>query len=284
MVKPATALIAGSFAARLPAVATMEKQKMKSLFLATAAVAAFAAAPAFAQDSVGSIGVNYSNTDIDVAGLNGEAETASVDVGVAIPVTSDWTVTVDGGFNLVIDGADDADDSSTNGRVHASRNFGNVRVGAFAGGAEAADEQLWSFGAEAQAYLNDKVTVTGVVAYETVESTDADIWSVGGDASYFISPTFRVNAGAGWSTADLGAGVDGDGWSANVGGEYQFPGTGISVAAGYVRSEIEDLDLQADTINVGLRFSFGGDLQTRQRSGADLGRTAVGVGSLLGGL
>ncbi|MGZ9113249.1 MAG: outer membrane beta-barrel protein [Brevundimonas sp.] len=257
---------------------------MKSLFLATAAVAAFAAAPAFAQDSVGSIGVKYSNTDIEFAGLSGEAETASVDAGIAIPVTSAWTVTVDGGFQLAIDGADDVDDSSTNGRVHVSRNFGNVRVGAFAGGAEAVDEQLWSFGAEAQAYMNDKITLTGVVAYETVESTDADIWSVGGDASYFVSPTFRLNAGAGWSTADLGAGVDGDGWSANVGGEYQFPGTGISVAAGYVRSEIEDLDLQADTINVGLRFSFGGDLQTRQRSGADLGRTVSGVGSLLGAL
>lgn len=257
---------------------------MKSLFLATAAVAALAAAPAFAQDGVGSIGVNYSNTDIDVVGLNGEVEAVTVDAGVAIPVTSDWTVTLDGGFNYNIDGADDADDSSTNGRIHASRNFGNVRVGAFAGGAEAAGEQLWSFGGEAQAYLNDKVTLTGAVAYETVESTDAEIWSVGGDASYFVSPTFRLNAGAGWSTADFGAGVDGDGWSANVGGEYQFPGTGISVAAGYVRSEIEDLDLQADTINVGLRFSFGGDLQARQRSGADLGRTVGGVGSLLGAL
>lgn len=256
---------------------------MKSLFLATAAVAAFAAAPALAQDSVGSVGVTYSKADIDFAGLSDEAESAAVDAGVAIPVTSDWTVTLDGGFNLVLDGADDVDDSSTNGRVHVSRTFGNVRVGGFAGGAESAGEQLWSFGGEAQAYLNDQITLTGVVAYETVESTDADIWSVGGDASYFVTPTFRVNAGAGWSTVDFGAGVDGDGWSANVGGEYQFPGTGVSVTAGYVRSEIADLDLKADTINVGLRFSFGGDLQTRQRSGADLGRTVAGVGSLLGG-
>jgi len=256
---------------------------MKSLFLATAAVAALTAAPALAQDGVGSIGVTYSNTDVDVLGLSGEAEQATLDAGFAVPLTADWTVTLDGAFAQVIDGPDGVDNSAVNGRIHASRNFGNVRVGAFAGGAEALDEQLWSVGAEAQAYLNDKVTLTGSLAYETIDGADAEIWSLGGDASYFVSPNFRLNAGAGWSTADLGSGVDGDGWSANVGGEYQFAGTGTSVTAGYVRSEIEDLDLQADTFNIGLRFSFGGgDLQTRQRSGADLGRTVAGIGSLAG--
>lgn len=258
---------------------------MKSLFLATAAVAAFTAAPAFAQDSVGSIGVTYSNADIDVVGLNGELEQLTIDTGFAVPVTADWTVTVDGGFAYAFDAPAGADNSSVNGRIHASRNFGKVRVGGFAGGSEVlGGEQLWSFGGEAQTYLNDKVALTGSVAYETIESTEAEIWTAAGDASYFLSPTFRLNAGAGWTTADLGSGVDGDGWSANVGGEYQFPGTGISVAAGYAHSEVEDLDLTADTVNVGLRFSFGGDLQTRQRSGADLGRTVATVGSLLGGL
>ena len=36
---------------------------MKSLLLATAAVATFAAAPALAQDAAGSIGVQYSEAD-----------------------------------------------------------------------------------------------------------------------------------------------------------------------------------------------------------------------------
>ncbi|MEJ6790990.1 hypothetical protein BrevBR_15715 [Brevundimonas sp. BR2-1] len=255
---------------------------MKSLFLATAAVAAFAAAPALAQDGVGSIGVTYANTEVDFAGLTAEGEGVAVDAGFAVPVAGDWTVTLDGAFAYNLDGAANQDDTNVNGRVHASRNFGDVRVGAFAGGAEVGDEQLWSFGAEAQTRLN-KTTLTGSVAYETIEGADADIWSVGADAAYFITPKFRVNGGLGWSTVDAG-GLDTDGYAANVGGEYQFADTGISLTAGYTHAEFEDFDLQADTVMVGLRFSFGGDLQTRERAGADLGRTVAGIGALAGAL
>lgn len=255
---------------------------MKSLFLATAAVAALAAAPAFAQDGVGSIGVTYMNTELDVAGLGAESEAVVLDAGFAIPVSGDWTVTVDGAFAYAIDGAANQDDSAVNGRVHGSRTFGDVRVGAFVGGSEAADEQLWSFGAEAQTRF-DKVTLTGSLAYETIEGVDADIWSLGGDAAYFIRPNLRVNGGLGWSTIDAG-GLDTDGFSANVGGEYQFADTGISLTAGYTHAEFEDFDLDADTVSIGLRFSFGGDLQTRDRAGADLGRTVAGIGALAGAL
>lgn len=253
---------------------------MKSLFLATAALAAFAAAPAFAQDGVGSVGVTWSNTQVDFAGLSGESEGVLLDTGFAVPVTADWTVTLDGAFAYAIDGAANSDNSNINGRIHASRKFGDVRLGAFAGGAELGEEQLWSLGAEAQTHLN-KVTLTGSLAYETIESTDADIWSVGGDAAYFITPNLRVNGGLGWTTIDAGA-VDTDGFSANVGGEYQFADSGVSLTAGYTHAEFEDFDLDADTVMLGLRFSFGGDLQTRENAGADLGRTVAGIGALAG--
>lgn len=251
---------------------------MKALFLATAAVAAFAAAPAMAQDAIGSVGVTYQNSDIDFGPLNGEAESGRVDAAVAVPVAGDWTVTLDGGFTYAFNGVSGADNSNVNGRVHASRNFGNVRVGGFAGGSEAGGEQLWSFGGEAQTYM-DKLTLTGSLAYETLEGVDADIWSLGGDASYFVTPNFRVNGGAGWSTVEAG-GLDTDGWQANVGGEYQFADTGVSLTANYNHAELNDFDVKVDTFTVGFRFSFGGDLQTRQRSGADLGRTAAGIGGL----
>ncbi|MGV9009833.1 outer membrane protein [Brevundimonas sp.] len=255
---------------------------MKSLFLATAAVAALAAAPALAQDSVGSIGTTYKNSEIDAFGLNGESESAIVDAAFAIPVTADWTVTVDGSFGYAFDNEGGGDNSAIDGRVHVSRNFGNVRIGGFAGGAEAGDESLWSFGGEAQAYM-DAITLTGSLAYETIEGSDADIWSLGGDAAYYITPRFRVNAGAGYSTVDFD-GFDTDGWQANVGTEYQLADSGISLTANYNHSELNDFDLQADTFTVGFRFSFGGDLQTRERSGADLGRSVSSVGSLVGGL
>lgn len=253
---------------------------MKSLFLATVAVAAFAAAPALAQEAVGSLGVNWSKTEVEFAGLTGESEAVLLDTGFAIPVAGDWTVTLDGAFAYAIDGAANSDNSNINGRIHASRNFGDVRLGAFAGGAELGEEQLWSVGAEAQTRLN-KVTLTGSLAYETIESTDADIWSVAGDAAFFVTPNLRVNGGLGWSTIDAGA-VDTDGFSANVGGEYQFAGTGFGLTANYTHAEFEDFDLDADTVMLGLRFSFGGDLQARDRAGADLGRTVAGIGAVAG--
>lgn len=253
---------------------------MKSLLLATAAVAAFAAAPALAQESVGSIGVAYVNSEAEIAGLTGEGEGLAIDADFAIPVTADWTVTLDGTFAYGFGGDDDADDSSVIGRVHASRNFGGVRVGAFAGGTELGDEQLWSFGGQAQAYMSN-MTLTGSLAYETVEGLDADIWSVGADGAYFVTPNLRLNAGLGWTTIEAN-GLDADGVSANVGGEYMLANSGMSLTANYSHGEFDDADLSVDTVTVGVRFSFGGDLQTRQRSGADLGRTAAGLGALAG--
>ena len=58
---------------------------MKSLFLATAAVAAFAAAPALAQSGpVGSVGVSYSNSEIDFGGLEADGDSYAVDGVVAV--------------------------------------------------------------------------------------------------------------------------------------------------------------------------------------------------------
>src|SRR5215217_2082088 len=172
-------LIAGRPAARFPA-AAQRKIEMKSLFLATAALAAFAAAPALAQDGIGSVGVTYGTSDVDVLGLSGDSEAVKVDAGFAVPITADWTVTLDGAFAYNLDGAADQDDSNVSGRIHASREFGNVRVAGFAGGSQAGEEQLWSFGAQAQTYL-DKLTLTGSLAYETIDGVDADMWSLGGD-------------------------------------------------------------------------------------------------------
>ena len=67
---------------------------MKTILLATAAAALFAA-PAFAQDAVGSVGVTYSNPSIEVAGNDVDADVWTVDGTVALPA-ADWTVTLNG--------------------------------------------------------------------------------------------------------------------------------------------------------------------------------------------
>lgn len=257
---------------------------MKTLLLATAAVAAFVAAPAMAQDIIGSAGVTVNHTQFEASGLGVEADTDgfAIDGGFAVPVSDAWTVTVDGAFNYVVN-EQTANDDAFSGRVHGSTLFGDTRIAGFVGGAEAGDEQLWSAGGQVQHYM-DKVTLTGSVAYETIDEFDVDAWTVGGDAGYFITPDFRVNAGAAWTTIDF-SGFETDSWQANVGGEYRVPNSDLSVVAGFSRAELEDADATIDTFNIGVRISFGGGtLQSRERAGADLGRTVVGAGAFAGSL
>ena len=252
---------------------------MKTLFLATAAVAALVAAPAFAQDSIGSVGLGYNSVKYDAGAADFTAESGKIDANFAVPVTGAWTVTVDGGFAYSYNGAEGADNSDIDATAHLTHTFGDVRVGGFVGGQSVDSETVWAFGAEAQTYL-DKMTLTGSVAYETLDGADVEAWSVAADAAYFVTPALRVNGGLGWSTIDFGGSDNLDSWSANVGGEYQIAGTPFSVVANYGYSELEDIDLSIDTVTVGFRYSFGGDLQARSRAGADLGRTVATSSSL----
>lgn len=254
---------------------------MKTLFLATAAVAAFAAAPAFAQDAIGSVGIGYNNVKYDAFGSDYTAENGKVDVTAAIPVAGPFTVTLDGGFSYNNNAVAGQDSSNVDGTIHGTVMINDTfRVGGFTGGTQVGTDTLWAFGAEAQAYVNN-LTLTGSVAYENANDADIDAWSVGGDVAYFITPALRVNGGLGWSTVD-GGGSDIDAWSANVGGEYQIMNSPVSITANYGYAELEDVDLSINTLTVGLRFTFGGDLQTRSRSGADLGRTTATVGAFAG--
>ena len=59
------------------------------------------------------------------------------------------------------------------------------------------------------------------------------------------------------------------------------PGTPWSITGGYDHAELSDIDADADTFKIGVRYSFGGDLKARDRSGADLG---LGSNVLLGAL
>lgn len=251
------------------------KKKMKTLLLATAALAAFAAAPAMAQDGVGSIGVNYSITNVEAFGLDGDFDAAPVDVAVATDIAG-FTVTIDGGFNYALD---DGIDSSISGRIHGSKDFGDFRAGAYFGSTEVLGDYMQTYGIEGQYYLSN-MTVSGSVAYETVDDFDVEAVSVAGDLAYFINPNFRVNGGLSFTNFDAGAGMETDGWQADLGGEYKFADSPFSITAGFNHAELEDLDLSVDTFTVGVRLSFGGDLQTRDRKGGDLGRSAAGVGGV----
>jgi hypothetical protein len=251
---------------------------MKSLLLATAAVATFAAAPALAQDGpVGSIGVSYSDSQIEFGGLEAESDSYAIDGVVAVPAFGRWTFTAAANAAQTDDGVDD--DTAFTGTAHLTTLVGSdLRVGGFVGATDYADETALTAGAEVQKYLG-KATLTGVVAYTSADDSDVDAWSVGADAAFYVMPNLRLNAGLSYVTADA-AGFDIDGVTYGAGAEYQIASTPFSVTAGYSHADIEDIDV--DSWTVGLRYSFGGGLQARDRAGAAL--PGSGVMGLLGAL
>ena len=252
---------------------------MKTLFLASAAAAALFAAPALAQDAIGSVGLTYSNPSVEIAGEDFDADVWTVDGTVAIPANN-WTVT----FNGAIDYAKAFGEDDTTGAAAAHLTTmvaGDVRVGGFvAGNGIGSGDTVYTVGAEAQKYLAGS-TLTGLVAYTSADDLDADIWTVGGDAAFYVTPNLRLNAGVSHNNVDANLG-DVDAWTYGVGGEYEFTGTPFSITAGYTRADIQDTDLDVDTWSLGLRYSFGGGLQARDRAGAGLG--GLPIATILGGL
>lgn len=248
----------------------------KTLLLASVAgLAALAAAPAMAQ-SIGSVGATYVNSNADFDGFDVEGDGAVADISFATPVFGEWTVT---GAAQVAYADNDYDDSTAlSGSVHMSRDFSGLRAGAFVAASDGGYDTLWTVGGQVQKYF-DKATLSGVVSYGSVD--DLDIWTVGGDAAYFPMPSLRVNANLAYSTLDFD-GDDTEAVSYGVGAEYQINRSPFSVYGGWDSTSIDDADLDIDTVSLGLRFSFGGDLRTRDRSGADLGRKIGGVAGAVG--
>lgn len=249
---------------------------MKSLLLLTSALAAFAAAPALAQDGpVGSVGLSYSNSEIKLGGLKADTDSYAIDGVVAVDAFSGWTATFAGS----IEHSDDLDETSVAGTAHLTRMVGSdLRLGGFVGAADIGDETAWSVGAEAQKYLAG-ATLTGFVAYTTADDIDVDAWTLGADAAFYPMANLRLNAGLSYSDVDAG-GLKADLWTYGVGAEYQISNTPFSVVGGYSRGDVEDVTI--DTWTVGLRYSFGGGLQARDRAGAAL--PGSGVMGLLGAL
>ena len=246
---------------------------MKTLFLATAAVAAFVAAPAFAQSGpVGSVGVSYSNAEAKLGGIKADSDNYAVDGVVAIDAFQGWTATFAGS----IAHNDDANNTTHAGPPHLAPMGGSdVRAGAFVGAADFGSDTAWTVGGEVQKYLAN-ATLTGTLAYTTADDADIDALTIGADAAYYAMANLRLNAGVSYSDVDV-AGFGADLWTYGVGAEYEIANTPFSVVGGYTRGDLEDL--KVDTWTVGLRYSFGGGLQARDRAGAAL--PGAGISSIL---
>ncbi|MBO9711028.1 MAG: outer membrane beta-barrel protein [Caulobacter sp.] len=237
------------------------------LFAAAAVLAVAVSAPAFAQN-VGSVGAAVNYSDVKATGVDADGTSVKVDGSVAIP-TGSWTVTVNG--NVSVNDNDLSDETVASTSAHLTTQIGDSwRVGGFAALSRPSNDTLWAVGGEASKYF-DKVTLNGVAAYGHENDADADLWTVRGEARYFVTDDFRLDASAGYANIDAKNFKSADAWDVNVGGEYKFANTGWSTFGKYTHTESKDLaHLNAEAVKVGFRYTFGGSLKTRDRSGADL--------------
>lgn len=238
---------------------------MKTLFFASAAVAALIAAPAIAQETTGSVSLSYQHNDADISGYNGiKSEALAIDGIVATPIFGDWTVTAQAATTYS-DGDFMSSETDLSGGVALTKVIGTYRVGAFYSASELYYTSLNTFGGVAQKYF-DRATVSGVASYGSVYNLD--IWSAKADAAFYPTEAIRLNAGLGYQTIDASYGSSVDTVSANIGAEYQFASTPYSVFGTYSYADSDDIDSTESSIKVGVRYNFGGSLQSRDRAGA----------------
>ena len=170
---------------------------MKKVLFATAMTAATLMSTSALAAATGYAGFSGSTSEVQVSGVEANADAVGVHGAVFAPINETIGVQVDASYT----DAEDADGVLA-GTVHLVGDLGDqMRVGAFLGAAEFADETAIAGGVEGQVNY-EKVTLAGNVAYGTVDEFDLDIWGVAGEARFFASDNFRIDGGLGWASAD----------------------------------------------------------------------------------
>lgn len=136
------------------------------------------------------------------------------------------------------------------------------------------DDQQF-YGVEAQGFFGN-LTVGGVLGEHKMGfaggALDGTGTLAGIEARYFMNDNWRIDAGYLYDNVDLN-GVDLETQRFNLGTEYRFAGSPMSLFAQYSRinTEIDTYDMDEDRILAGVKFNFGKDsLRKRDRDGASL--------------
>jgi opacity protein-like surface antigen len=248
---------------------------MRIILTASVAAAALLSAAAAQAQTAGYVGANYARTDGQVAGFDVESDGFEIEGSTAFTTGNGLGVAVDGAFG----DAEDADSVWT-ATGHLNTNLGGARVGGFAGFVTSDGDTLWGVGAEGQADLAPNTVLYGQLGYGKADDLDLDAWAVRAELRQYVTENFKLAGAVGYITADQDLAGDLDAWTFGADAEYQFAGTPFSVFGGYERLEFDDVDADADTFRIGVRYTFGGSLRARDAAGAELGS----VNRLFGGL
>lgn len=244
---------------------------MRNWIIGAAAVLALAV-PGVAAAQTGYVGAVISNTEFDAGD---DFDAYGVEGAVAFAGSGSIVFEIDAALS-------DSDDTDTGyglvGHVY-SRNDSHL-FGGFVGIAGSDDTETWTAGLEAAKYYTDW-TLAAAVAYGSNDDFDSDGWGVNGEARYFVSDNFRLNGNLGWANIEYG-GDDDDAFSYGLGGEYQFASLPVSIAAGWSHVEFDEVDTEADTLSLAVRYNWGGTLRDRDRNGASQAGVLGGLGGAFG--
>ncbi|HRE43738.1 MAG TPA: hypothetical protein PKY87_07185 [Terricaulis sp.] len=110
--------------------------------------------------------------------------------------------------------------------------------------------------------------------YRQLTSEDADVSISGFDLSltHFLTDHFSATGAFGIGTIDTPLG-DADVRSFSIGAEAQIPHAPLTIFGAYAYTDIEDLDLK--TLQLGMRYNWGGSLFARDRQGANTRNAAA---------
>jgi len=258
---------------------------MKKLLLSAAMIAAlsaFAAAPALAQQATGFVDANVGSLNLDAGGPDQDVDLMGVHGTVAFPVGQGLTLQGNLGF-------DHLDDPVDGDNVSASANFGmrnaNYALGAYVAykDNELLDDKFLGFGGE-YVYYMPQMTLSIGGGFGTYDDADADLYGISGVGRYFVSDNLRIDGRIGYTNIDSGG--ESDGIGAGVGAEWKPDNFPISIFGGYDFQTLDSgtLDTDVSVWTLGARFDFGnGTLKARDREGPAF-RSAAGFDTAASGL
>jgi len=233
---------------------------MRNWIIGAAAIMAVAV-PGVAAAQTGYVGATFGNVEVDTPLGDADEDFYGVEGAVAFAGSGSIVFEIDAAVT-------DSDNTDTGygltGHIY-SRNDSHL-FGGFVGISGSDDSETWTVGLEANKYYTNW-TLAGAVYYANNDDADVDGFGINAQARYFVHDNFRLQGNLGWGSFDSGAGDD-DAFNYGIGGEYQFATVPVSIGAAWNHAELDDTDIEADTLALTLRYNWGGTLRDRDRNGA----------------
>jgi hypothetical protein len=238
------------------------------------ASAAQAASPSATTVLSGYADVDYGYTNVHVSGLGGaDVNAYGGKAAVAFPVMDDWGAQIDGAVNDFVAPGSFGGGSQTVASPSGHLFYRNDQwlAGGFVGGELAPHINLVGGGVEGQLYTVPNFVFEGAIADGGVDKSGApNLWAGRIGGKDFITKNLSVGASVDYVNAN-GGGLSANLWTETLKGEYQLDSAPVALTLGYEHANLSRLSVSADSVLVGVRWSFGGgSLHDRETKGASL--------------